>query len=118
MPEEREISDEDIQAEQKFSIEKEFDKVIDSLRESRTDLLKLLHLCNEMKESLSKGTKEQLFAWDRLVKDYEFFEEDVDVNGERAKKITKALIEKAKEEGIDKEKLEQFKKKESWSFDW
>ena len=110
--------DEDIQAEQKFSVVKEADAVISSLKESRDDLLKLLTLCREFRESLGKGAKEQLFAWDRFVKDFMFLEEDIDVNGERVKKITSALVKQAKDSGVDKEKLDEFKAKESWSFDW
>ena len=111
-------TDEDVLAEQKFSIEKELDAVISSMNESGKDIIKLIKLCIEMRESLAKGTKEQLFAWDRVIKDYEFFEEDVDVNGERVKKITSALMEKAKAAKINKDTLDIFKKKESWSFDW
>ncbi|MBW2992402.1 hypothetical protein KY345_04260 [Candidatus Woesearchaeota archaeon] len=115
---EEQIKDEELQAEQKFSVEKEISAVIDSLRDSREDVLKLISICKQFRESLEKSTKEQLFAWDKLVRDYEFFEEDVDVNGERVKRITKALVEQAKSAGIDKEKLKEFKSKESWSFDW
>ena len=115
---EKEIDEKDILSEKKFSIDKELAAIESSLRESRDDILKLMTICREFRKSLQEMTKDQLFVWDSFLKDYEFFEEDVDVNGERVKNITKALIQRARQIKVSKEQLEEFKKKESWSFDW
>jgi DNA polymerase III delta prime subunit len=118
MAKEKPLTDEDMLAEQKFSAEKELNAVISSLTESGKDIIKLIRLCMKVKESLGGSAKEQLLAWDNFIRDYEFLEEDVDVNGERVKRITNALIEKAKSSSLSKEALEIYKKKDSWSFDW
>lgn len=118
MAKEKPLTDEEQLAEQRFSVEKELNAVIGSLTESGRDIIKLIRLCMKVKESLDGITKDQLLAWDSFVRDYEFLEEDVDVNGERVKKITNNLIEKAKSSSVSKETLEIYKKKDSWSFDW
>ena len=104
---EKEIDEKDILSEKKFSIDKELAAIESSLRESRDDILKLMTICREFRKSLQKMTKDQLFEWDRFLKDYEFFEEDVDVNGERVKNITKALIQRARQIKVSKEQLEE-----------
>jgi len=118
MAKEKPLTDEDMLAEQRFSVEKELNVVIGSLTESGKDIIKLIRLCMKVKESLGGSAKDQLLAWDNFIRDYEFLEEDVDVNGERVKRITNALIEKAKSSSLSKETLEIYKKKDSWSFDW
>ena len=62
--------------------------------------------------------QQQVRLYDKILKQYEFFELDADINGERVKKISKALGEKAKKEMIDPKLLEKIKKSERWTFDW
>lgn len=109
------MPDEDIEAEQKFTIEGELDVIANFLKEVKMDVLKLSRLVQGMKDSMGKGTKDQLNEWDKVLKDYMFFQEDADVNGERVKKISKALLDKANESGVD---TKEFSEKETWKFDW
>lgn len=61
--------------------------------------------------------KEQIDVFDELLKDYEIFELDTDINGERVKKLAKYLRKKAKKAKLSKEIIKKTKK-ERWTFDW
>ena len=54
---------------------------------------------------------------DSILEKYEFFQNDVDINGLRVKKIAKQVLKEAKKEGL-KELVEEKEKKMHWTFDW
>ena len=54
---------------------------------------------------------------DSVLEKYEFFQNDVDINGLRVKKIAKQVLKEAKKEGL-KELVEEKEKMMHWKFDW
>ena len=67
--------------------------------------------------ALRKVVQEQIRKYDGILEMYEVFEMDVDINGERVKKIAKAIKEKAAEMAVEKKLLEKMETPK-WTFDW
>ena len=73
-------------------------------------------------ESLRFNTEKQAQVWDKLMEAYEYFDEDVDINGERIKLIAHDLKKKAKRRHISRQMLDRMEGKvegvEWWTFNW
>jgi len=69
-------------------------------------------------KKLAENVKKQIVVYDQILKAYEFFEMDVDVNGERIKKIAQSIRRKAKRVKIPKKWIEHTKKDMKWTFNW
>ena len=54
---------------------------------------------------------------DKLLQRYEFFQNDVDINGMRLKRISKEWIKHAKRAGL-KDLVNEKKQDLKWNFDW
>ncbi len=54
---------------------------------------------------------------DSVLEKYEFFQNDVDINGLRVKKIAKQVLKEARKEGL-KELVAEKEKNMHWTFDW
>lgn len=79
----------------------------------------ILMVRNKAAESeIRKNVEEQLKKYDELLKDYEIFELDADINGQRVKNISKMLVQKAVKMNINPPLMEKFKKSERWNFNW
>lgn len=66
-------------------------------------------------ELLHVNLEAQSNIFDKLVQQYEFFQNDVDINGIRMKQIAQNWLQRTKELGmVDKHKVQ----KKKWSFNW
>ncbi len=116
-----------------IEVEKDIDAVLDSLNEVKpviNDLIKNLNRFKALKEQekalkkktpdkdIKKLTEEKVEIFDKILKQYEYYELDVDVNGERIKNISTVLGKKAKDFKISKKWLNRIKNRERWIFDW
>lgn len=79
---------------------------------------KKLNKAKAHKDKLKKNLLDQLRVYDTILQNYEFFELDTDINGERVKKIAHQLSKRAQEDKIDKKILSKITKSERWSFNW
>lgn len=77
-----------------------------------------LRVAKAPKNALKNAVQDEIMKYDEILKAYEFFELDVDVSGERVKKIGTALKEAAQEVQVDKKFLTKMEKDEKWTFDW
>lgn len=120
--------------EEEIDVDKDLAVIISFIKEAAPLMKKLLKLSLEMKELRKReaqlrkakaSTKvikniilQQVKKYDEILKAYEFYELDVDVNGERIKKISTFLGKAAKEAAIEKKWLNIIRKSERWTFDW
>ena len=104
---------------EEVKIKDDLKAIISFLDESKEDTKKIRDLADNM---LPFAKKEDLLnlivRCDKLLELYEYFEADVDVNGERVKKIAKYLKEKAIKENLDETWTKRMNKEERWNFDW
>ncbi len=107
---------------EEVKIEEDLKAVISFLKEIEVKQLieKLEKLAERVKEGkiikaeLSEDNlKEQIKLLDEILKEYNFFEDDVDVNGLRLKKIGREFLREAKEKGI-KELIKEKKRDINW----
>ena len=113
---------------EKVDILKNTEAIVDFLQECPQDVklllqefAKLEELERErrvMKEQLAEANLEaQSRMLDKLITQYEFFQNDVDINGLRLKKIAQQFLENAHHAGLHD--LVKAKKKDSkWQFYW
>ncbi|MAF99485.1 MAG: hypothetical protein CMH61_02635 [Nanoarchaeota archaeon] len=96
---------------QLVDIPKDLDAISEFLSDIENDIKKLKGdvanaqmLFNEAKvveaRLLDKNLTHHIEVMDNVVKDYEIFQSDVNVNGLRVKKIARELIRRAKERGL------------------
>ena len=119
--------------EEKVDVDKDIDAILLFLKETTPIGQVLLKQIAEMKKlrkkekELRKAGKEkelkdnilaQVKLYHQVLKNYELFELDTDVNGERVKKISHVLGKTAKETDINKKWLETIRKSERWAFNW
>ncbi|MBD3355059.1 hypothetical protein GF361_03675 [Candidatus Woesearchaeota archaeon] len=116
----------------KIDVNKDIDAVLDSLNDVKPVISSLIKDINKFKalkkqeksrknisdNELKKMTEEKVKVFDRILNQYEYYELDVDVNGERIKNISSVLGKKAKDFGISKKWLNKIKNSERWTFDW
>jgi len=102
---------------QDFDIDKDISAIIDFIRESTRDIKDIYRLCRQLQQlrekekqmlerrapepSLQYNAKEQLEAFDKLLETYDFFDEDVEVNRQRMKFISRALKKHARDLKVD-----------------
>ncbi len=97
--------------------DKEIKIIISSLK--GLDIKKQLRESKSMKDSIERvdSLENQIIVWDAVLQQYVFFNEDVDLIGERVKMISSSLLERAKREKVSKQ-TESLLKKDRWVFDW
>lgn len=105
----------------KIPQDKDISAVLTFLKESQSDLKELLKLFSKfasIKKNDPSHTLEKIMLWDEVLKRYEFFEEDTDINGERIKLITSSLKKLAHKQKIDTEWIDNINHSDRWNFDW
>jgi hypothetical protein len=68
-------------------------------------------------ELLDENLKHHIDVFDQVLQDYESFQNDVDINGIRVKKIAKELLRRASARGLSdivKEKLKESRWRGNW----
>ncbi len=113
----------------KVSLLEEIDAIRDFLEDVNADLTSLksqLLKLEELEKERQMITRENLLLvnletqaelLDKLLQQYQFFQEDADINGLRVKKIAKEFLKAAEKAGLTdlvKEKRQDLK----WRFDW
>jgi len=67
-------------------------------------------------EAKKKNFRHQVNIFDEIIQAYSFFQEDVDINGQRVKEIAKAIRKMAKKVG-EKDLIDRTNQLR-WRFDW
>ena len=113
----------------KINVRKDIDAIEFSLKNVQPVIKELQMLFKKFKALRAKEKKaagaekvkliqEQVMVYDKILRQYEYYELDVDINGERVKKISTVLGKKAKDANISAKWLNKIKKSERWTFDW
>jgi len=113
---------------QKVDIVKDLDAIIEYLQEVNYDvknilpeLKKLMELEKERKVASSEVTHinldTQASVIDGLLEKYEFFQNDVDINGLRLKAIANQFLRNAKKHGMT-DLVKEKKEDKRWKFFW
>ena len=116
------------QKEQSIDVLKDIQAIQECLREMSDDakpLLKDLHKLEELEKERQVGRESilpinleaQAKLLDTILQRYEFFQNDVDINGIRVKEIARNLLKEAKKAGL-KDLVQEKKKEMKWQFDW
>lgn len=87
---------------------------LQNLRRNESALAKLKADPSKIKRNILNQVK----VYDRILNEYEAYQLDADITGERVKKISKYLNRKAKDTHIDQKWLDKIGKSERWNFDW
>ncbi|MBT4651524.1 hypothetical protein HOC13_03300 [Candidatus Woesearchaeota archaeon] len=109
-------------------VEDDLRAVADFLSVLESDARELITLLTRMKDLVREektistdlkrdNLEHQVQLLDELLKRYEFFQNDADINGIRVKEIGKDLLKKLKDNGLV-ELWREKKKDFRWSFDW
>ncbi len=107
---------------------KDIQVIMEELQDTPADLkplLKELHKLEELEKEREVATHSVLLVnleaqakvLDKLLERYEFYQNDIDINGLRLKEIAKELLRKAEKAGL-KELVREKKKEMKWQFDW
>ena len=83
--------------------------------EKLAELEKERHIANPGLLQVNLETQAQLF--DQLLQRYEFFQNDVDINGLRLKQIAERFLQHAEKAGM-KDLVQDKKSKPQWTFPW
>jgi len=104
---------------EKIDIEKEADIIIDFFKNLSPEVKKQLRNFRDVKDSIERvdALEDQIGVWDGVLQQFVFFDEDVDLIGERVKMISESLLERAKKERVSKQ-TEKILKTDRWVFDW
>jgi len=113
----------------KIDVDKDIDAILTSLEEVKPVIQKLITNLNKFKsvreqekskskKAHKKITEKKVKIFDKILEQYEYYELDVDVNGERVKNISTVLGKEAKDSNISKKWLNKIKNSERWIFDW
>ncbi len=108
--------------------EKDIESIQECLRDVTEEVRSLLPLLEELEELekerlvgkhgvMKVNLETQAAVLDKLLEKYEFFQNDVDINGLRLKKIARNVLKEAKKQGL-KELVEEREKNMHWTFDW
>ena len=65
-----------------------------------------------------KLLEEEIIAWDKFLEMFVMFDRDIDITGERVKKISQILKEEAKIMKIDPKIIKKIENKREWVFNW
>jgi len=108
---------------QRVNPEKELKATIDFLKNSPSDikqLSKLVNVVDTLRKSrqTNNDLKREIKEFDKLLKVYRFFQDDVDITGERIKRIARLLKKEAEENKLEQEWQNYIKNDENWNFDW
>tara|TARA_Y100000034_G_C6826583_1_gene372717 strand:+ start:272 stop:619 length:348 start_codon:yes stop_codon:yes gene_type:complete len=102
-----------------FNADKEIDVILSFLDEVSKDAERLKILFKEMKIYRRHGLEMQVQKFHEILKYFQCFETDVEINAERTKKISSKLREEGlKSEHITDKWKETLKTEERWNFDW
>ncbi len=113
-----------------IDVDKDVDALLLSLNESAPVIKEIAKLLVQFKalrkkEKTTKSDKElkniieeQVQVYDRILQQFEYYELEVDISGERVKNISTVLGKKAKDAAISSKWLSKIKKSERWIFDW
>jgi ribosomal protein L3 len=107
---------------------KDIKSVIETLSEVENDVKPLLKTLEKLKElekerNVAKSgivqvnIETQTKLMDELLERYEFFQNDIDINGLRIKRTAKSLLGHARHHGL-KDVVAEKKKDMKWQFDW
>ena len=113
---------------EKIDIVKDLDAIVEYLEEINYDvksilpeLKKLMELEKERKVADSSVThinlETQASILDKLLEKYEFFQNDVDINGLRLKAIANQFLRNAKKHGLT-DLVKEKKADQRWKFFW
>ncbi len=116
------------EAEPKVDVLKDVQAIQESLREAPQEtktLLKELQKLEELEQErhvaregvISVNLEAQAKILDTILQRYEFYQNDVDINGIRVKQVARELLRKARQAGL-KELVNEKKKDMKWQFDW
>ena len=116
---------------EKIDIEKDVSAILLYLKEispsikNITLLLRQFQLLRKKEQILKKKNKptkkiieQQVKVYDKILQEYEFYQLEADINGERIKKVLKQLAKTAKSAQISKDWLKKINESERWTFDW
>ncbi len=107
---------------------KDIQAILEFLQEIHLDVKKISPDLKKLEELEKEAqvTKEDIITinlesqakiLDNLIERYEFFQNDVDINGIRLKKICKSFLKKAEKVGL-KDLVKEKKKDKKWKFSW
>ncbi len=107
---------------------KDIEAISEFLKDVNDDAKFLLHKLTKLRELekersvarkgiMQVNLEAQAELLDKILERYEFFQNDVDINGIRVKRISQQLLKHAKHEGM-KELVGEKKKDMKWKFDW
>ena len=104
---------------EELTVDKELEIIIEFLKTAKPKADELLKEFKKMQESVRKVDRldNQIKTWDRVMQKFVFFNEDVDIAGERVKLISQSLRQRAKKEKIPVT-IDKIMKKDNWVFDW
>lgn len=114
-----------------LDVDKDLDAIFHFLKEYPKDIKKLANLLLEFKrlrneekqlrsenKDIKKNVSEQVKVFDEILKVYEYFQLDCDINGERVKMIANSIEKQAKSSDIPVRFIKKIEKSERWNFDW
>ncbi len=104
--------------ETKFDTDKEIDIVLGFLKDIQDDAERIRLLFEQLKILRKHSTLKQVEKFHEILKLYECFVVDTEINGERIKKIADYLKKKGKKDIEDKRWLDILENEERWNFDW
>ncbi len=115
---------------EKINQTKDISAIIEFLEEIDSDTKKLLPLFNQLAELekeravisakprlLQINLESQAKVLDKLLENYEFFQNDVDINGIRLKAIANQFLRNARQAGL-KDLVQEKKEDQKWKFFW
>jgi hypothetical protein len=89
-------------------------KQFSNLRKQQSKLLS----AKTGKKALKKNLESQIRLFDRIMKQYQFFDVDEDISAARIRKIAKALKQSAEKLIIDEKLMDKIKTDEKWTYRW
>ncbi len=109
-------------------VQKDIAAIMEGLEELPRDaplIIKDLETLHELEKErevasadvLAVNLETQAEVLDRVLQKYEYFQNDVDINGIRVKEIAGEFLRRAKKAGL-KDLVERKKKDMKWQFDW
>ncbi len=107
---------------------KDIEAVIEFLNLVNEDAKKIIPLMEKLEELEKErevgsesiagiNIESQAKLLDKILERYEFFQNDVDINGIRVKQVAKELLRHARKAGM-KDLAKQKKENMKWKFDW
>ena len=119
---------------QSVDIDKELDAVMLFLTEVGSDLKEIYIQCKKMKElrkrklnleerkvpdiAVNFNLGEQIKVWDQMLKTYQFFDDDVEINKKRVQMVGDELKKLSLHTNMPEELKNKIKNSEWWNFKW